>query len=179
MSRRHRQLLCILVVLLMVAAALVALGTKGRIDATNEVNASLVAPPAPSPNESMSYRACSDPIATPTVHVIKDVKVTFYCCEEYHHICNNGWPWLTASRTYPTPYTTCAVDPNTIPLGSSVTVLCDDGSIYNLVAEDTGGGIRGTEIDVAVTTHWDALQLGVKYADIIWTYEGGENNDQA
>ena len=182
MSRRHRQILLVFIVLLMAAAALIAVSTKRDIDTTYEANVSLATPPpAPAPNASMSYRACSDTLPTPTVHVIHDVKVTFYCCEEYAHICNSGWPWLTASGTYPTPYTTCAVDPDVIPLGSSVTVLGPNDSVYNLIAEDTGGGIRGNEIDIAVKTHWAATQMGVFYADVIWTYEqgGGVYNDQA
>ena len=54
-----------------------------------------------------------------------------------------------------------SVDPNVIPLGSTVVI---DGAEYQ--AEDTGGMIKGHKIDMAVETHEEALELGVYWADV-------------
>lgn len=180
MSRKYRRMLCVLIVLLLVLAALVALRTQRYIyEVRNPAPATITvycpdATAPPTPNLSMSYGACSTSPRTHTVNVIHDVKVTYYCCEEYTHICNDGWPWRTVTGTKPKPFYTCAVDPDVIPLGSTVVVHLDDGTIYHLVAEDTGGGIDGNEIDVAVSTHWWALQYGVTHGDVYYITQAKE-----
>lgn len=105
--------------------------------------------------------------------VLTNVKVTFYCCEKWAHICGNG-DGLTASGTEVTPYVTVAVDPSVIPLGSEVMVDFGDGVIHYFIAEDTGGGVDGNHIDIAVVSHEEALELGVKSATVYWI--GGEDN---
>lgn len=52
---------------------------------------------------------------------------------------------------------TIAVDPDVIPLGSTVKI---DGQEY--VAEDTGGAIQGNRIDIFVNSHDEAITKGVK-----------------
>lgn len=83
--------------------------------------------------------------------------ITHYCTEKYHHICNDGPPYLTATMTTPTPNRTIAVDPKVIPLGTHVII---NGQEY--IAEDTGGAIKGNRIDIVVATHQEALNLGRK-----------------
>ena len=62
----------------------------------------------------------------------------------------------------PNGISTVAVDPNVIPLGSKVYV-----SGYGVaIAADTGGAIKGNIIDVYVTDHQKALELGVVYKDV-------------
>ena len=99
-------------------------------------------------------------------HKIEDVTITFYCCEEYAHICGTG-NGITASGRRVTPYVSCAVDPDVIPLGSTV-MLEYNGEMVYLRADDTGGAVNGNHIDIAVPTHDFALSLGIQTADIWW-----------
>ena len=102
-------------------------------------------------------------------HKLKDVTITFYCCEARPHICGTG-NGITASGRRVTPYVSCAVDPDVIPLGSTV-MLEYNGEMVYLRADDTGGGVNGNHIDIAVKGHQEALSLGVKTADIWWCEE--------
>ena len=80
---------------------------------------------------------------------IGECTVTYYCCEPYAHICGDG-DGLTATGLPVTPGVV-AVDPEVIPLGSTVII---DGQAY-LVA-DTGGAVRGNHVDIAVATPQEA-----------------------
>lgn len=102
-------------------------------------------------------------------HKLEDVTITFYCCEKRPHICGTG-NGITASGRRVTPYVSCAVDPDVIPLGSTV-MLEHNGEMVYLRADDTGGGVNGNHIDIAVKGHQEALSLGVKTADIWWCEE--------
>ena len=102
-------------------------------------------------------------------HKLEDVTITFYCCEQYPHICGAG-NGITASGRRVTPYVSCAVDPNVIPLGSTV-MLEYNGEMVYLRADDTGGSIKGNRLDIAVKGHQEALSLGVKTADVWWCEE--------
>ena len=103
-------------------------------------------------------------------HKLEDVTITFYCCEEYPHICGTG-TGITASGRRVTPYVSCAVDTDIIPLGSTV-MIEHNGEMVYLRADDTGGRIKGNRLDIAVKGHQEALSLGVKTADIWWCEEG-------
>lgn len=89
-------------------------------------------------------------------------RITHYCCEKRKHICGTG-DGITASGTQVTPYYSVAVDPKVIPLGSLVYI---NGQWYR--AEDTGGAIKGNRVDIAVTTHQEALKLGVLSAEVFY-----------
>lgn len=54
-----------------------------------------------------------------------------------------------------------AVDPSVIPYDSKVYI---DGKEY--IAHDCGGAIKGNRIDVYFDNHQDALDFGVKYANV-------------
>lgn len=71
---------------------------------------------------------------------------------------------ITATGTRATPGRTIAVDPNLIPLGSRVEILCPTFPELNgvYVAEDTGGAIHGHHIDVCVSTKSYAAEVGVR-----------------
>ena len=99
---------------------------------------------------------------------LDDCTITYYCCEQYPHICNAGPPYLTASETPPIPWYTCAVDPAVIPLGSNVLVDFGDGELMHLVATDTGSAIDGSDIDIVVSLHDTALELGIDKAVVYW-----------
>ena len=102
-------------------------------------------------------------------HKLEDVTITFYCCEEYPHICGTG-NGITASGRRVTPYVSCAVDTDVIPLGSTI-MIEHNGEMVYLRADDTGAAVNGNHIDIAVPTHDFALSMGVKTADIWWCEE--------
>ena len=97
---------------------------------------------------------------------IDNVKVTHYCtCSK----CCGKWAnGKTASGKYAVPYITIAVDPQVIPLGADVLIDYGDGEIHYCKAEDTGGSIKGNRIDLCVSTHEEAIQLGIKTATVWW-----------
>lgn len=101
--------------------------------------------------------------------VIDDCTVTFYCAEQYPHICGTG-DGIACDGTPVIPWATCAVDPNVIPLGSTVLVDLGDGEgLRYFRANDTG--VKGSHIDLCVPTHAEALSLGVKTAAVYWCEE--------
>lgn len=86
-----------------------------------------------------------------------------YCaCEK----CCGEWAEYgkTASGTTPEQGRTVAVDPEVIPLGSSVWI--DGEGPY--VAEDTGSGIAGDTIDIFFASHQDALNWGKRQVQVVW-----------
>ncbi len=85
--------------------------------------------------------------------------LSFYCpCAD----CNGTANAKTASGTTPTEGRTIAVDSSIIPLGSRVYI---EG--YGMfIAEDTGSAIKDSKIDVFVSSHSRALELGLKTANI-------------
>ena len=94
---------------------------------------------------------------------IENVTMTHYCiCKK---CCgkspDNPAYGITASGRKATPYVSVAVDPDIIPLGSTVII---DGQEY--LAADTGGAIKGNRIDIAVESHQEALELGTKTAEV-------------
>lgn len=102
-------------------------------------------------------------------HKLEDATITFYCCEERPHICGTG-TGITASGRRVTPYVSCAVDTDIIPLGSTIMIEYNGEMVY-LRADDTGPAVKGDHIDIAVKEHQEALSLGVKTADIWWCEE--------
>lgn len=106
--------------------------------------------------------ASSDP--TPTRggsrgNLIGTFEATAYCnCS----VCCGKWAGgKTASGTTPTAGRTIAVDPNVIPLGSTVVV---NGVSY--VAEDTGSAIKGRIIDIYHRNHSEALSFGRQSVEV-------------
>lgn len=102
-------------------------------------------------------------------HKLEDATITFYCCEERPHICGTG-TGITASGRRVTPYVSCAVDTDIIPLGSTIMIEYNGEMVY-LRADDTGPAVKGDHIDIAVKGHSEALSLGVQTADIWWCEE--------
>ena len=86
-------------------------------------------------------------------------KLSFYCpCRK----CNGNSHGITASGTKVTEGRTIAVDKRVIPLGSVVHI---DG-FGDFIAEDTGSNIKGNRIDILVSSHARAYELGIKYANV-------------
>lgn len=95
---------------------------------------------------------------------IGDCTITHYCVEPYEHICGEGHG-VCFTGVPVTAGWTCAVDPNTIPLGAEVMVDYGD-HVEFYKAQDTGGAIKGNHIDLAVETHDLAIHLGTKTATV-------------
>lgn len=106
-------------------------------------------------------------------HVIENCTITYYCSERYPHICGTG-DGVTASGREVRPYISCAVDKNIIPLGSTVMVDYGDGDLHYYVADDIGCWVKGSHVDLAVTTHKEAEGLGIKTATVYWCEEGDQ-----
>lgn len=101
----------------------------------------------------------------PWAHKLEGVTVTYYdCCVA----CCGKDDGITYSGTRAVPYETCAVDPGIIPLGSDVAVDYGDGELHRYRAEDVGGSVKGNRIDICVSSHEEALELGVKTATVYW-----------
>lgn len=100
-----------------------------------------------------------DPETEPEPVSLGEFKITYYCCEAYPHICGTG-DGLTATGV-PAEPGICAVDPEVIKLGSTVII---DGVEY--LAADVGGAVKGKHIDICVESHAEALELGVKTAEV-------------
>ena len=88
-----------------------------------------------------------------------EFKLTAYCtCPKCCGVWADG---ITYTGTQATPGRTVAVDPDVIPLGS--TVYIND---IAYVAEDIGGAIKGKRIDVLFSSHQEALEFGVQYSNV-------------
>lgn len=89
-------------------------------------------------------------------------RISHYCpCEQ----CCGKTDGITFTGTQATEGRTIAVDPDVIPLGSTVVI---DGKEY--IAEDIGGAIKGNRIDKFMNSHQDALIAGIVQADV-WIVE--------
>ena len=102
-------------------------------------------------------------------HVLENCIITFYCNERYPHICGTG-DGIAADGTPALAWATCAVDPDVIPIGSTVMVdLCDGYGLRTLIANDTG--VKGNHLDICVGSHAEAEQLGRQTATVYWCEE--------
>lgn len=96
---------------------------------------------------------------------IDNVTVTHYdCCVE----CCGKVDGITASGVRATPGVTVAVDPDVIPMGADVLVDYGDGDIQYYRADDVGGSVKGNHIDLCVSSHQEAVELGRKTATVWW-----------
>jgi 3D (Asp-Asp-Asp) domain-containing protein len=88
-----------------------------------------------------------------------EFRISHYChCAKCNGVnaykpCKNG--------DMPKVNHTIAVDPSVIPLNSYVWI---DGITYK--AMDTGGAIKGNRLDLFVSDHQEALELGIKYKHV-------------
>ena len=96
--------------------------------------------------------------ASPSLVSMGVFKTTGYCpCRR----CCGKWGGRTATGVPATASHTIAVDPRVIPYGSRVMI---NGVIYT--AEDCGGGVNGSHIDIFFNSHSEARRHGVQYAEI-------------
>ena len=98
-------------------------------------------------------------------HIIEDCTVTHYdCCVA----CFGKTDGITASGVQATPGVTVAVDPDVIQLGSDVLVDYGDGEIHYYRADDVGAAIKGNKLDLCVSSHQEAINMGVRTATVYW-----------
>lgn len=100
--------------------------------------------------------------------VIENATITHYCiCEK---CCGKapGHPayGITASGREAEPYYSVAVDPFLIELGTTLYLDFGDGELVECRADDTGASVNGAHIDLCVSDHQEALELGVKTAAV-------------
>ena len=105
-----------------------------------------------------------------TNQVIKPVslgnfKLTAYCscslcCGKWANNRPNGIVYGAIGEELKEGYS-IAVDPNVIPYRTEVII---NGHTYK--AQDCGGAIKGNRIDIYFSSHKDALEFGVKYAEV-------------
>lgn len=89
---------------------------------------------------------------------IGECAITAYCpCAE---CCGRWADGLTASGL-PAGAGIVAVDPDVIPLGSTVVI---DGQKY--LAADTGSGVTGNHIDICLASHEETVAHGVRTAEV-------------
>lgn len=88
--------------------------------------------------------------------------LTAYCaCPICCGVWSNGY---TATGTPATEGRTIAVDPSVIPYGAKVLLIWPDGTQHEYIAEDCGGSITGSRIDIFIADHEAARVFGVQHA---------------
>lgn len=101
--------------------------------------------------ESIVYR--------PSKTALGSYKVTAYCaCSK---CCDEWADGITYTGTVATEGRTVAVDPEIIPLGSTIEI---NGVKY--IAEDIGGAVKGNHVDIFFNNHSDAVNWGKQYHNI-------------
>lgn len=158
----------ILTLILAALAAGVALVVTVKAAATEGPAAS----PTEAPAISDAGRLLGDdtpaqePLRLDQAHVLEGVTITHYdVCSK----CCGKVDGITASGVRATPYSTVAVDPTMIPLGSILLVDYGDGAgLCRYRAEDTGAAVKGSHIDLCVGSHAEALQLCRRTATVYW-----------
>lgn len=112
----------------------------------------------------------AEEIEEPAPVSLGEFKITAYCScpvccgvwAENRPLDENGQEIiLTASGVRAEAGKTIAVDPDVIPYGTQVVI---DGHSYR--ADDCGGAIQGNRIDIYYDSHQEALEMGVKYAEV-------------
>ena len=89
---------------------------------------------------------------------IGECTITAYCpCAE----CCGRWADGLTATGFPALPGVVAVDPDVIPLGSTVII---DGQKY--LAADTGSGVTGNHIDICLASHEETVVYGVRTAEV-------------
>lgn len=131
---------------------------KAKAEAEAKYN-DLISAPIAAKTVAYSSSLLADGIIKENAQSMGQYKLTFYCpCAT----CNGRSDGKTALGTIMAEGRTIAVDSSIIPLGSRVYI--DGFGVF--IAEDTGGAIKGSRIDVCVSSHSGAYDLGVKYANV-------------
>ncbi|MET3505445.1 3D domain-containing protein [Halalkalibacter oceani] len=90
----------------------------------------------------------------------------------YTAFCDTGCIGITATGVdvrntiYHQNKRVIAVDPNVIPLNSTVQIQRENGETFTAKAVDTGGAIKGNKIDLLVGSKEKAIQNGVENVQV-------------
>ena len=118
------------------------------------------------PTEKVAETGAQRPETADEWTSLGEFRITAYCpCETCCGVWASNRPdgiVYTASGAKAEAGKTIAVDPDVIPYGTEVKI----GS-HTYIAQDTGGAIKGSKIDVYYDDHSAALKHGVKYAEVI------------
>lgn len=102
--------------------------------------------------------AAASSINGASLHALGVFRLTAYCpCNG----CSEGWGRHTSSGALASADHTVAVDPRVIPLGSKVLI---NGTVYT--AEDIGGAVKGSHIDIYFNTHGETREFGSRTAEV-------------
>lgn len=169
-EKRSRTPICVGLAWTIVALSLVAIGFFGGVLAVRSIAVEPEELPvirAVPPDQLVAPEPTSTAVATesavwegpvPELVYLGEFKITHYCpCP----LCCGEWAdGITYTGTKASEGRTIAVDPDVIPLGSTVVI---DGQEY--IAEDVGGAIQGSRIDIYKADHQAALDAGVFSAE--------------
>lgn len=95
-----------------------------------------------------------------------------YEATAYTAYCSTGCTGVTATGVdvrnsiYHKGKRVVAVDPNVIPLGSTVKIRLSNGTTFEATAQDTGGAIKGNKIDILHNTKQEAKQFGRQKVEV-------------
>lgn len=164
MNRTEKRIAAIIAATVAASTAAVVLpvtaALNARLDNIETRLAEIPAAAEVSPEAGVARQMEPQEADAPEFQNLGTFKLTAYCaCPE---CCGNWADGITFTGTEATPGRTIAVDPDVIPLGSTVEI---NGQTY--VAEDIGGAIQGNRIDIFFPSHADALQFGVQHAEVL------------
>lgn len=165
-TARAWKLNAILMLILAALIAGVALVISAKATTTEPATPSAVIAPLDNGRLPGDDTPAQEPLRLDQAHVLEGVTITHYdVCSK----CCGKTDGITASGAHATPYSTVAVDPSVIPLGAVLLVDYGDGAgLRRYRAEDTGGAIMGSRIDLCVGSHAEALRMGIKTATVYW-----------
>ena len=168
--------------IIVAGSSLITLPIKSRLkeQKIKETSAVEIAPlpivanyKSPEPYKAQVIKACVTPVSateepkeqTPTYTLLGTFCSTAYCtCS----ICCGKWSYLNdhdhpvgARGVELVPDYSIAVDPDVIPLGSTVYI---NGKEYR--ADDTGSAVKGNRIDIYKSTHQEAVDYAVQTVKI-------------
>lgn len=120
--------------------------------------------PAPAERTAPEPEEAAEP--PPEVHVIEECVVTWYTADTCGKTPDHPAYGITASGAPVEEGVTCAVDPAVIPLGSTVYVEYDDGTMGTCRAMDTG--VTGEWVDIYTSDYDYAVQCGLQRLTVCW-----------
>ena len=124
-------------------------------------------PPAEPPDPEEPETTPSGPGPPPEAHVIEGCTVTWYTEATCGKAPDHPAYGITASGLPVEEGATCAVDPEVIPMFSTVYVEYADGSAGTFRATDTG--VEGEWVDIYTPDYDYALLCGMQRLTVYWT----------
>ena len=173
MQKRKKQVFINCVIcLLVLAVVLVGLTHKPKLEAarSEDTEKEVYMGFAEIPKPTSVLTSGPEPDIAPEYQSLGMFKLSAYCpcvkccgiwSTEHPSRAGTDFVQKTKSGTIPTAGRTIGVDPEVIPLGTTVYI---DGHEY--VTEDTGSSVNGKHIDVFFETHEEACVFGIKEAEV-------------